>query len=999
MAPMGGPSDTWSDDNEPSDTADSTVDLGGPTERAKPTTDAPRYGPPRLLGEGGIGAVFAMHDSRLGREVARKELKPGASHRTLRRFLREARVTAQLEHPGIVPVHDAGVDADGRHYYTMKYVRGRSLGDALADAHGLADRLRWVDSLVDAVQAMAYAHSRGVIHRDLKPDNLMVGEFGESLVVDWGLARALDDLDDRDPTDESPPDRPLDLGDSAQTVQGGISGTPSYMAPEQAKGEILSPASDVFGLGAILYEMLTGAPPYGRGAAIEILRRAAKGVWRPVRDVQPDAPPELAAIAEKALQPDVAARYATAGEMAADLVAWQQGRRVGAHTYTSRELLQRFAAAYRAPLAVLALGLVVTAGTGSAGWYTTAQQRDAAVQARADAERALATSYQARASTAQDEGFGLEAMLLAAAALETREDPDSRGVLARFRQTPQLAFEATIETACTRLVEAGEDFVCSGDGWITRLDREGAVQWKVEHEGRVLEAGSGLVLVSDVDRSLLAALSDGDGRELWQIAGAPTGGLGPDGSVWAAGRERLVIRGASETVEQAGPGSLMTRFRVHDGAMYGLTVSGNLYRFDPSGARTTVRSARQQSFDFDFVGALSVVVGETVEALDADGHVVATLPSTQTSFSVAPRGERVAVLDVGGGLALWAPAEGILHARSRTHAGPGSAVFTSDDTLWVGDVDGLRRWRVEPGMPDVIDIGVRSKQLALSPDGTRAVACGQHGFLAVLALEPFDVLWLEASDRGTDTDLCGWVDGTRIYAGPERETPGVRDAATGAPVGHLQPGVRGGVALTAEGGWVLRPPADAAHWVLENSVDGRRRDLPEVSFVTEDSGRVWLQDPEGLREVRLPEGDLGPVVHRMGADERFLAVSDVGYVARHGQLAEYRSGAGDVRCALGSVTGPPTFAGDRLLLPRADGVISVVGLEDGCPTVAELRGHTRRIGKLHVVGRTLYSHGWDGEIRRWDLGALDADPATLRAELEARTGLGLVDGEVVRVRE
>jgi len=277
----------------------------------------------RLLGQGAMGEVWLATDERLSREVALKLLGHRLAHDAgaRERFLAEARATAQLVHPGIVPVHEVGEWRDGRPFYTMDVIRGATLSDELASLHeeGEADSdalNRVVERFRRACEAVGYAHARGVVHRDLKPDNIMVGPFGETLVADWGLVRAaaegLDDLlDDTLPPIPEGAQQPVDTGRRADLTQG-LAGTPRYMSPEQVVGGEIGPASDVFSLGAILVQVLDGQPAFPQQSLHHVLTAVSVAQAR-IPDV---GPPALREIAARALQAEPADRYAHAGAMA-----------------------------------------------------------------------------------------------------------------------------------------------------------------------------------------------------------------------------------------------------------------------------------------------------------------------------------------------------------------------------------------------------------------------------------------------------------------------------------------------------------------------------------------------------------------------------------------------------------------------------------------------------------------------------------------------------------
>jgi serine/threonine protein kinase len=276
------------------------------------------------LGRGGMGTVYLAEDTVLGRKVALKVVSTAvAAPETAERMLREARVIARLEHPGIVPVHDAGALPDGRVFYAMKRVDGERL-DALARRLPLTERLRVFQKICDAV---AFAHARGVVHRDLKPENVMVGAFGEVLVMDWGVAKLL-----QPDTDAAPPPDGPDPALAAETVTGTVVGTPGYMAPEQARGAVdrVGPWSDVYALGGVLRFLLTlRAPGEGEGRA---------------------GPRPLASVAARALAEAPGQRYSGPEEMSAEVSRYLEGRPVLAHRESLPERAGRLFSRYRTPI-------------------------------------------------------------------------------------------------------------------------------------------------------------------------------------------------------------------------------------------------------------------------------------------------------------------------------------------------------------------------------------------------------------------------------------------------------------------------------------------------------------------------------------------------------------------------------------------------------------------------------------------------------------------------
>ena len=322
-----------------------------------------------LLGSGGMGDVVLQHDRNIGRGVAKKMLRPEMHLRenSVRRFIREARVQGQLEHPAVVPVHDFGVDDDGRLFFSMKRIRGRTLGqilDALAsrdrETTAQFSRHKLLSSFVQVCLAIEYAHKRGVIHRDLKPNNVMLGDFGEVYVLDWGLAKlsGKNEVEDMvasvNPARASRPD---------VTSDGDFLGTPLYMPPEQLLGRhaFLDERADVFGLGVILFEILTLQHFRKDGTLVRLLDEAETNAApeRPSKRVD-DVPKELDDLCVSALAPDPAARLGSARALADAITRYLEGDRdMAARRAQASELVTSARARLGAPAETRADELVV----------------------------------------------------------------------------------------------------------------------------------------------------------------------------------------------------------------------------------------------------------------------------------------------------------------------------------------------------------------------------------------------------------------------------------------------------------------------------------------------------------------------------------------------------------------------------------------------------------------------------------------------------------------
>jgi serine/threonine-protein kinase len=318
-----------------------------------PDLSGTRYDLIEKLGQGGMASVFLVHDRELDRDVALKVVDSrGLSDDSRGRMMNEARIIARLEHPGIVPLHDVGVLADGRTYYAMKRVRGKRLDEHVGPASPPAEILRIFEQIC---QAVAFAHAHGVIHRDLKPQNIMVGAFGEVLVMDWGVAKVFE----WSPDEAGRPMVSTEQGGTLRaggTLNGTVLGTPGYMPPEQARGEVdlIDERTDVYALGAVLYYLLTGrvpcpAPIGDSGhAAITPPRRYSRSIPRP-----------LQAICLKALSTERDRRYRSVQDLSADVGRSLSGSRVNAYPEGIFRTGWRLASKYRAAVVLVLAYLVM----------------------------------------------------------------------------------------------------------------------------------------------------------------------------------------------------------------------------------------------------------------------------------------------------------------------------------------------------------------------------------------------------------------------------------------------------------------------------------------------------------------------------------------------------------------------------------------------------------------------------------------------------------------
>ena len=963
-----------------------------------------RYDDAGELGRGGMGEVRAAHDRRLGREVALKVLRvDSAAHEA--RLAREAEITARLEHPGIVPVYGAGRTEDGALYYTMRLVRGQSLARAFGEASGLDARLRTLRHLLDACEAVAYAASQGVVHRDLKPDNIMIGRFGETQVVDWGLAAVL-------------------RGPHARDGLGGNRvGTPQYASPQQAGGTAPDPRDDVFSLGGILFELLTGRPP-------RTGTRFVTDVAVPrVLELAPHAPAELAAIADRALALDPAIRYPDALALATDLEAWFDGRRVAAYDYSPRELLARLLRTWRAPLAVAALAGVALLAIGVLAFLRTAAERDradaarhAAEAAEADAARHLARALSAQAATAAAAGRRAEAEVLAVHALAIEEMPEARGVLSGFglQPRPQHLGRAALPE-CNRLFvrRDGAAAGCLTDGGVRGIDLATAQATDLlslpDPIFAVHVRSDGVLLVGSPDRRIVIA-RPGEALEVLAEDLGTVEGLVEDadaGLMLAFGRGKTALldleTGAHQLVWPCLDG-LPLAADLAGGRVAAGCADGTVRVADASAmltgggfetARTLVTQAVALHLDRSTPGRLAVgLVSGQVVVLDGSEVIASADSGPDAARDVYVLGDRFAVASGRGDVGVWSVEAGRRIAHLPT--APASVRLLPDDRVRVITRDAVEEWQLRGAGPTTRWTHAEGlSAVSLAPH--RPLLATSHGDGA-LRVHRIDDGGLEAAldyQSGVVKDVAFSPDGGRIAATAMGE-PSIRVWRTDDwELQSVHTGLRNRRVAWVDDARVLGLPYSfhPRMWdTVDQGPEQRVGDTPWPYFDGERStaGPLWLADHAG-GIWRLPP-DPTPRMTRIGGLPGIDCVTGhdtFALAARDGRL--YRIDVDEPPRALGVAAARVVDLdvspdGALFAAARLDGLVDIRRTADGT-VVAVLRGHLTRASTVDFAadGRLLASGSWDATARLWDAEVWFTDPVALRSTIESAWGRTLED--------
>ncbi len=666
--------------------------------------DRSRFVITRELAKGGMGRVLEARDLRLGRLVAIKELLP-RNRDIAKRFEREARITARLQHPSIIHVYEAGVWPGGEPFYAMPLVDGRSLDKVVAERKTLRARLALLPRVIAVADALAYAHANHVIHRDLKPGNVLVGQYGETVVIDWGLAKDL--AAHGDPKESM---RLQVRGVPEETASGSVVGTPAYMSPEQARGESLDQRADVYALGALLYKVLSGRAPYKGELASEVVEKVKAGPPTPIAQLVPDAPAELVTIVGKAMARAAADRYASASELAQDLQRFETGQLVGAHRYTTGELVRRWLHRYRVVVGVSTVALAVLVIVGALSLQSVLDARD-----RAEARRTALLDERGRSELR----LGHAGIALAYLVEAARDWRPSRQFLIAEALRPFEAQKAVLTHADGAAVVAASP---DGKYVVTAAGRRAEVWTRAGDPVRVLgDIAATNVIAFDTGGTRVAFGGDDGIVRVWKLDGT-------------AAKQLDTKSGAVRAMDFAPDGELATVGADGLAKVWNLWTGSSYTPDCVSGAMTTVK--------FSPLGLLAAAGDEdgstcvwSVWGTPAKPRFVAMLRRHSAAVTAIRWSDDLtwlATASADGTAGIWSPYFGKTIVEPLHHGRPVTALeIVGDRTLMTGDDEGgLHLWTIPSHRPFGEDGNVRP------PIESDMPLAGHAGTIVAIARSP-----------------------------------------------------------------------------------------------------------------------------------------------------------------------------------------------------------------------------------------------------------------------
>jgi eukaryotic-like serine/threonine-protein kinase len=916
----------------------------GPAAEPLGIDDPDRY---ELAGEharGGLGRVVRAIDRRLGRTVAVKELlKQSDLAEAL--FVREALITARLQHPGIVPVHEAGRWPTGEPYYVMKLVQGRTLKELIAEARNPRERLALLPHVIAVADAIGYAHSEQVIHRDIKPSNIVVGGHGETVVVDWGLARDgrrdVPELDvsaiSRDATtavmSSRPPVAATPIGSSGRvsTVSGRVIGTPAYMPPEQARGDIVDERADVYAIGAVLYEALAGSAPYLGDSPKEILDRVLTGPPRSLADLAPSIPADLIAIVAKAMSRNPAERYPTARELAADLRRYATGQLVTAHHYGTMLLARRWIRRHRAPVVVAGVATLAVVGVAAMSFGRVVEERNVAQTERG---RAIDEAHRAE---------------------------DRQAALVRLQARTSLRRDPTAAVAWLKAYPATAPHQEELADVLDEARSLGVARHVLRHPEWVLDAvfspdGSKIATASKDGGIRLYDVATGEGRELGrQSGGVESVVFSPDGKAVAAGGDRVMLwsvdGGPAKPMLESSPGIVwQLRFSADGKLLIAVREQQPLLVIDVADPKTKSEVAvPHDAFRIayaadDWTTVLAASVDGEVQSLVPTPRVLAKLPRGLMALQVDRKGKTYVAYD---GETIWSGSVAGGQPTAIGHfSGPALILELSPDGRWIalgGDQHDIwvydtktKKERTLRGHTDQV------YSFSFASDGRRMVSASDDGTARVWDLYGSDSTAL----RGHDDDVYrarfspdgGWI-ATASLDGSAR----LWDVAGGA-VRVLGPddGPIMAMKVSPDGAIITAGPGFASRWDLTTGQKASVAALPPVG----PRKTYWKQSTPLVKQdgsVVASIGDDDTILVQAGGTRRVLA-GHKGWItqvelskdgttmysgARDGAVREWdvATGEGKVIYQAKGRIGPMTLADDGRLAFFADDTIIQIGAD------------------------------------------------------------------------
>ncbi len=747
-----------------------TSKLGSRDEDELPIVDDANYERLEEFARGGLGRIVKAKDRRTGRIVALKEML-GDAALTAQRFAREARVTAILEHPAIVPVYELGRWPSGEPFFAMKLVAGKSLQQVANECTTMAERLARLSVIVAVADALAYAHEHNVIHRDLKPANVLVGEFGETVVIDWGLAKLIDE-DDQGMVTPLPRVRTsaavIEAGSIGErTMDGSVLGTPSYMPPEQALGNRADQRADVYAIGAMLYHLITGSSPFADRNPKDVaalLVMVERDRPTAVRTLAPEAPPELVTIIDKAMAGDKSERYPTALELAEELRRFSNGQLVQAHQYDWKALAKRWLKRHRATVtvaaalvAVLIVGAVYSVRSIIRERDTANEQRAEAVVAKGtaiketdNARRSLATALVQKGRSAELQQRWADAAMYYASSREQADTPKARwlGGLAEAKSIVAHARHqghgdpvtaAAISKDGTRVITVdtgGHARLWKRDDGMLIAEKQLPDQlWSValSPDGKELAVGddAGTIHRLTVNLDPLGKL-EGHAKRVWSLA------YSPDGTQLASGGEDATVR-----VWMTGGAPLI--FKGHTQRVYSVS-------FAPDGKRLASGSDDRTLWVWDVAAGTGAMRG----AQDNGGIRAVEFTKSGTDIAAGGWDFDLKLWPVGGGTAAaW-------NDRMSVHdiaVSPDSRVVIS-----AGDTGELRFWEISTrNLITTIELpGGRTSSVVMSEDGKWLVTAGDNKVPVVWNISALPRLIDAVGHRGGIAEIRITNDSTRM---------------------------------------------------------------------------------------------------------------------------------------------------------------------------------------------------------------------------------------------